>query len=51
MATVRVWFDVYAVPDSDIGKDSEGINTMITDFAGIDTAYSWDNVWWEAIDE
>ena len=51
MATVRVVFDVYDVPDNDTGADSNTINALLDQLGAVSTGLSWDQVEWYEIEE
>jgi hypothetical protein len=49
MATVKVWFHVYDVPDNDTGKYSKAINNLVDELSTVNTELTWDDVEWEAV--
>lgn len=47
MATVRVSFDVYDVPEGDTGVDSFSLNQLVDELSKAKTTLTWEDVSWE----
>lgn len=51
MATVKISFEVFDVPEGDTGTDSKTINKLIDILGDVETNLSWDNVEWEIVND